>query len=158
MHMGTHELIQGLKDVAIDEGVVTSLPAGAAVYPGGRIYRKLSFANLPIGCYEWQKAVKDAIAKANAAPTGTGTTTGTGTGTGTNTGGAAPAPQPTTEATTAYAGTPATFDGPMPATIPDLTKLLADPQTPWTTGQYAEACSSGKRYWDGSDWQPGVAP
>ena len=149
MNLGSHDLIAIMKKAAVDEGVVTAFAPGAAVVPGGRIYRRLAMAKYPIGSTEW----KDAVAKAAAGPPpAVGQTAQPPAGN-------QPAPPPQrTASTKATAGTPGTFDGNAPSPVAALEALTADPATAWTTGQYVESSSGAKRYWDGTDWQTGIAP
>lgn len=77
-----------------------------------------------------------------------------------------PAPPAPTPATGATAGTPGTWT-PAGSTPPaDLvavtaTGVVADPTTPWTTGQYvqtATAGAAGQATWTGTGWVGGAAP
>jgi hypothetical protein len=51
----------------------------------------------------------------------------------------------------AHAGSPGTFDGPVPALKSDLDRATADPSGPWPEGQYVRV-NSRDYTWNGSAW------
>jgi len=72
-------------------------------------------------------------------------------------------------ATGADAGIPGTWtpvDSQPPATVADLiggipNAVVANPATPWTTGQYVQTATvgiPGRATWTGTNWVGGVAP
>lgn len=65
-------------------------------------------------------------------------------------------------ATSATAGTPGAFlpnGSSVPANLAALqaSTILADPATPWTTGQYVELLDDSNAYWTGTSWAAGQA-
>lgn len=71
---------------------------------------------------------------------------------------------PVVPATGATAGIPGTWTPPgstPPASASGAGAIVADPLTPWTTGQFVQgtvAGAAGRMTWSGTSWVGGVAP